>query len=54
MTNFNSWTWAQQNYTPITDQSIMNFGTHDTSYGRADNSTTIAPAQIGSYLFNLK
>lgn len=54
LTNFNSWTWAQTNYVATTTGSVMNFGQHSTDYTSADNHTTFAPFQQGSYLFGLK
>jgi hypothetical protein len=53
MTNFNKWTFAQSDYTAHTGNSVMNLGVFSTEYTESFPHTTIAPKQLGSYLFGL-
>lgn len=54
MTNFNSWTWAESDYVPYTQHSIINLGAFSDQYVSNMPSSVISPRSLNSYLFELE
>lgn len=51
MANYNGWSFADPTYVAHTLNSVMNLGAFSSEYTTAMPHTTIAPRDIGSYLF---
>jgi hypothetical protein len=52
MTNYNSWTWAQADYVPVTTTSVINLNSYDSHYSASDLHVNIKPTTIGGHLFS--